>query len=164
MTESRYDLPLGHQTDLPLDPQAARQEHPDPPGEEPTGHSLISRRLAGGVLDLVAHLAALAAAVVGGWLLGVPPTSLSVYPLALFVLSFSFLFHVLPLTFWGHTPGMASVGLLARSADGGPLTINQSIRRWLGVLLIAGSCGLLFLIRPKGQSIPDLFSGSTVRS
>jgi len=164
------------QPELPLEAAAKRPlesgEETSPgfnqpaPGDllESAAGGLINKRLAGGTLDFAIHLAVLASAVAGSWWLGVPPSRVSFFPLLLFILSFSFVYHVLPLTFWGHTPGMASVGLLARSLDGGPLTIAQTILRWLGVLVIVLSLGLLFLVRPHARSIPDRLSGSVVRS
>lgn len=156
------------QPELPLGP--APDEHgasePGPtPGEQPAGAIGVTRgrRLAGAVLDLAVHLGVLAAAIAGSWGLGVAPSRFSLFPLMLLIGCFSFVYHVLPLTFWGQTPGMASVGLVARSIDGGPLTIGQAVRRWLGALLNVASLGLLFALRQE-LSLSDRFSRSTVRA
>ncbi len=67
--------------------------------------------------------------------MGVRP-SLADWPaFALFLLSFSFLYTVVPLAFWGHTLGMAWGGLTSRNRDGEPLTFDQTARRWLGGIL-----------------------------
>ncbi len=110
-------------------------------------------------MDLAVHLAALGAAVGGSWFLGVPLNRLSILPLLLLIGCFSFVYHVLPLTFWGHTPGMARVGIVARSLDGGPLTIAQAVRRWLGAMLNVASLGLLFALS-KEKSLSDRLSRS----
>jgi uncharacterized RDD family membrane protein YckC len=123
----------------------------------------IAQRLAGGGLDIVAHLAVLGLAIAGSWWLGVPPNRLTLFPLALFATGFSFIYHVLPLVFWGHTPGMARFGLVARSIDGGPLTIGQAVRRWLGALLSVATLGL-FLALGKERTLSDRLSGSRVHA
>lgn len=80
---------------------------------------------------------------------------------ALFVLAFSFLYTVIPLAFWGQTPGMVWAGLVARCGESEPLAFGQTARRWLGgllTLLLAGLPGLLAL---RGGSLTDRLSGST---
>lgn len=156
------------QPELPLEPAPGRScssESSAALEEHIPGSTAVApgRRLAAAVLDLAVHLGALAAAVAGSWWLGVPPSRLSLFPLLLLISCFSFVYHVLPLTFWGYTPGMASVGLVARASGGGPLTIGQAMRRWLGVLLNFASLGLLFALS-KERSISDRLSGSTVHA
>ncbi len=173
-----FDLPLdsgrstaeGTQPQLPLEPLPARARPPAPgaPTTVDAGDGdgeaalLYGRRWAGGVLDLAVQIAVLASAIAGSWWLGVSPDRLLLWPLALFAASFSFLYHVLPLTFWGQTPGMASVGLAARAVEGGPLTINQAVQRWLGAVLNVLSLGLVFFFR-RNRSLPDILSRSTVQ-
>ena len=87
-------------------------------------------------------------------------------PFALFLLAFSFLYAVVPLAFWGQTPGMAWRGLVARSLDGDALSFGQTFRRWLGGVLTAVTGGLPVLLvlwggaDGGGQSLADRISGS----
>jgi uncharacterized RDD family membrane protein YckC len=130
--------------------------------EEPAGDGSAgrARRLASGLADLVVHAALGVAAVLGVRGLGVRP-DLSQWPaFALFVLTFSFLYTVLPLAFWGHTPGMAWAGITSRNQDGEALTFDQTARRWLGGLITALLLGLPLLVLIKGRSLADLVSGS----
>lgn len=182
--DSLYDLPIdsdaaaGHesagsevQEELPLEEAPARPpdspqigaatgtgSHPPPSDPE---RELYGRRWAAGTLDLAAHLVVLAAAVAGSWALGAAPARAALPPLALFTAAFSFVYHVMPLTFWGRTPGMAGTGLIARAADGGPLTINQAVKRWLGAVFNVASLGFPFLVS-RNRSLADLFSRSQV--
>jgi uncharacterized RDD family membrane protein YckC len=120
----------------------------------------VARRLAAGAADLVVHAAVAVGALVGCRLLGVQPV-LSDWPaVALFLLSFSFLYTVVPLAFWGHTPGMAWAGLDARSRDGEPLAFDQTARRWIGGILTTLLAGLPLLLALGGRSLSDLLSGS----
>ncbi len=79
---------------------------------------------------------------------------------ALFLLTFSFLYSVLPLAFWGRTPGMALAGLRTSSADGRPLTFRQSVLNWLGGVLTLALAGLPLLLALGGRSLSDLISGA----
>ena len=83
---------------------------------------------------------------------------------ALFLLSFSFLYTVVPLAFWGHTPGMAWAGLDARGRDGEPLAFDQTARRWIGGILTLLLLGLPLLLAFGGRSLSDLLSGSETLS
>lgn len=119
------------------------------------------------VLACLADGAFLGAAVVGGGLtaavLGAMPGRDAALPFALFALVFSFVYSVVPLAFWGHTPGMATAGLVARDDDGGPLTFGQTGLRWLGGLLTLAFAGLplLLALGPLGgRSLADRLSGS----
>lgn len=130
--------------------------------EEVTGDGSAgrARRLAAGLADLVIHAALGVTAILGVRGLGVRP-DLSQWPaFALFVLTFSFLYSVLPLAFWGHTPGMAWAGITSRNQDGEALTFDQTARRWLGGLITALLLGLPLLVLVKGRSLADLLSGS----
>jgi len=103
----------------PAPPPAARAEDT---GSEPAagGESVVglkSRFMAGGA-DLLVHAAVAVAAIAGSRLLGAPPSPSDWPPVALFLLTFYFLYTVLPLAFWGQTLGMAWAGLHARSRDG----------------------------------------------
>jgi len=119
------------------------------------------------VLASLADGAFLGIALVGGGLgatfLGVWPDTDALAPLALFALVFSFVYSVVPLAFWGRTPGMAAAGLVSRDDDGGPLTFGQTGLRWLGGLLTLAAAGLplLLALGPLGgRSLADRLSGS----
>lgn len=181
-TEPLFDLPLDAPRVAPESPstadapeQMALESSEAPPPEVPSiatataiedrrpgsSANLYGRRWAAGILDLAAHLAVLASAVAGSWWLDVAPNQASIPPLTLFLVCFSFVYHVVPLTFWGTTPGMARTGLTARASDGGPLTISQAVKRWLGGLLNVASLGLAFAIS-RERSLADILSRSSV--
>lgn len=124
----------------------------------------VGSRLAAGAADLLVHAAVGVGVLLGCRYLGVRPV-LSDWPgLALFLLSFSFLYTVVPLAFWGHTPGMAWAGLDARSRDGEPLAFDQTARRWLGGVFTSLLLGLPLLLALGGRSLSDLLSGSETLS
>jgi uncharacterized RDD family membrane protein YckC len=137
-------------------PEAAGSE-PDSGGESAVG--LKSRFMAGGA-DLLVHAAVAVAAIAGSRLLGAPPSPSDWPPVALFLLTFSFLYTVLPLAFWGQTLGMAWAGLHARSRDGEALSFDQTARRWLGGLVTAATLGLPLLATGSRRSLSDRVSGS----
>ncbi len=80
-----------------------------------------------------------------------------------FLLTFSFLYAVLPLAFWGRTPGMTLAGLRATSRDGRPMTFRQAVLKWLGSALTVALAGLPLLLALGGASLSDLISGSRTR-
>jgi uncharacterized RDD family membrane protein YckC len=122
--------------------------------------SALRSRLAAGLADLIVHGALAVLAVAGARLLGAK-TAVSDWPaIAAFLLSFSFLYTVLPLAFWGQTLGMSWAGLTARNRDGEPLSFDQAARRWLGALLTAGTAGLPLFVAADRRSLTDLISGS----
>lgn len=118
-------------------------------------------RFAAGLIDF----GVVAVLMIGIWLglgaLGIESGSRMLLPMALFSLSFSFLYFVFPLAFWGRTPGMAKMGIAARCLNGQTLTFSQSVRRWLGAVLTVLCFGLpLLLIPATGQSLGDRLSRS----
>ncbi len=121
----------------------------------------ISARWFAGLADLAVHLALAVALLFGSRLLGVR-AGLGDWPaLVVFLLVFSFLYHVLPLAFWGQTPGMAWAGLAARTGDGESLTFAQTARRWLGALVTMALVGLPALLAlAGGRSLTDRVSRS----
>ncbi|HEX6898897.1 MAG TPA: RDD family protein [Thermoanaerobaculia bacterium] len=119
-----------------------------------------ARRLAAGLADLVVHAALVVAAVLGVQALGIRPDLAQWPAYATFLVAFSFLYTVLPLAFWGHTPGMAWAGITSRNQDGEALTFDQTARRWLGGLVTTLLAGLPLLVLVKGRSLADLVSGS----
>ena len=124
------------------------------------GSAAVGRRFAAGAADLLVH-AATAVIVLGGtYLMGIRP-ALSDWPAVLaFLLSFSFLYTVVPLAFWGHTLGMVWADLTSRNQDGEPLTFDQTARRWLGGVMTTATLGLPLLFSQGGRSLSDLLSGS----
>jgi uncharacterized RDD family membrane protein YckC len=150
-------------------PPAARSgPMPVPPPPQPPepllrpANELASRgsRFAAGLADLVAHAAVGVMALLGVRWLGVRPELADWPALAVFLLTFSFLYTVLPLAFWGHTLGMAWSGIISRNRDGEPLTFDQTARRWLGGLLTVLALGLPLLVTGARRSLTDLLSGS----
>lgn len=121
----------------------------------------LAGRFAAGGADLLLHAAVGVGSLAGlRFLLGVQP-ALSDWPaVLLFLLSFSFLYTVVPLAFWGHTLGMAWAGLTSHNQDGEPLTFDQTVRRWLGGLITTGLLGLPLLLTGGGRSFADFVSGS----
>jgi uncharacterized RDD family membrane protein YckC len=122
--------------------------------------SAIGRRLAAGAADLLVHAAATALALAGSVYLGATPALRDWPAVTIFVLSFSFLYTVVPLAFWGHSLGMTWAGLKAESLDGEPLSFDQTARRWLGALLTVAALGLPLLLALGGRSLADRLSGS----
>jgi len=123
----------------------------------------LANRFTAALLDGGILLSAAAVAVVGGFILGVRWQSEDLAPLLLFVLIFTFVYSVVPLAFWGRTPGMALTRTSCRNVDGGPLTFGQTALRWLGGLLtlvLAGLPLLLALPALGGRSLADRLSGS----
>lgn len=142
----------------PSAPHAARPPAPRPSARQPAP---LSARLLAGLADLAVHLALAVALLFGSRLLGAE-AGLGDWPaLVLFLLVFSFLYTVLPLAFWGQTPGMAWAGLVARGTGGESLTFGQTGRRWLAGLLTVALLGLpAFLAAGGGRSLTDRLSGS----
>lgn len=142
-------------------PRRREPSEPLPTGERPPPLSL---RFLAGLADLAVHLALAVALLFGARLLGVSAGFSDWLPVALFLLVFSFLYTVVPLAFWGRTPGMAWAGVEARAGDGGSLTLGQTVRRWLGGLLTVALLGLPTLLAAGGGgSLADRLSDSATR-
>lgn len=126
------------------------------------GHGFAGRgsRIAAGLADLVVHAAVGVLALFGCRGLGVKPDLSAAPAFGVFLLSFSFLYVVLPLAFWGHTPGMAWAGITSRNRDGEALTFDQTARRWLGAVLTLALVGLPLLLAIGGRTLTDWISGS----
>ncbi len=125
--------------------------------------SLLARAWAAAI-DATAMLATLGLLLAGGALLGAATglRSLAFYLPTLLV--FSFLYHVLPLMFWGRTPGMVRAGVVARATDGASMTGAQALRRWIAgqvTVLLVGLPGLAAL---AGRSFSDRASGTVTLS
>ena len=169
-----FDLPLGDPEPEPAPSPRRKAERParpmpvpDPEPEddaaafEPAGEFAgRAKRLAAGLADAMLHAAILVAALVGTRWMGVKLDLARDWPpLAVFLLSFSFLYTVLPLAFWGQSLGMAWSGITSRNRDGEPLTFDQTARRWLGGLVTTALLGIPCLISGR-RSLSDLVSGS----
>ena len=126
----------------------------------PSGRVGIGRRVAAGGADLLVHVAVAVLALAGCRALGVMPAVADWPAFGVFLLSFSFLYTVVPLAFWGHTLGMTWAGLTAESTGGEPLSFDQTARRWLGALLTLATAGLPLLLALRGRSLADRLSGS----
>ncbi len=120
----------------------------------------IPRRLRASFGDLAILASAGAVAAVGATLLGARLDVGSLPALLVFLLSFSFLYCVVSLAFWGQTPGMAWSGLVARSEETEPLSFGQTALRWLGHWLTWALLGLPGLLALSGRSLADRLSGS----
>lgn len=139
-------------------------DEPLPPRSGHSGRAGLGSRISAAGADLLVHASVAVGVLVGCRFMGVKPV-LSDWPaVALFLLSFSFLYTVVPLAFWGHTPGMAWAGLDARSRDGEPLAFDQTARRWIGGILTLLLFGLPLLLAFGGRSLSDLLSGSETLS
>ena len=81
---------------------------------------------------------------------------------AVLLLVFSLFYTVVPLAFWGKTPGMAAVGLACQAGDDLPLTFAEALRRWLGELVTVLALGLpgLAALGAARRSLADRWSGS----
>ena len=121
----------------------------------------IPRRLRAACGDLAILTSAGAVAAVGATLLGARLSVASLPALFVFLLSFSFLYCVVSLAFWGQTPGMAWCGLIARSEETEPLSFGQTAMRWLGHWLTWLLLGLPGLLALTGRSLADRLSGSS---
>jgi len=130
----------------------------EPPPTAPVAASLSVRYLAG-LADLAVHAALAIALLFGARLLGVRADLGDWLPITLFLLVFSFFYTVLPLAFWGQTPGMAWAGVVARATNGESLTFSQTAFRWLGSLVTVALAGLPVLLALGGRrSLTDRLS------
>lgn len=116
----------------------------------------LGPRLAAAAFDGMILVAAAALALIGAALLDVRPGLAGLPGLGALLLVFSFAYSVVPLAFWGATPGMRVAHLVARDRDGGPLTFGQTALRWLGGLLTLALAGLpmLLALGPLGARSP----------
>lgn len=141
------------------EPQAA--EEPEPPREPSLRRATPGRRWLGGGLDVLAVLGVGVVLALGTVALGGRMGRADMLPLVLFLLLFSFVYTVIPLAFWGQTPGMIRAGLVARSGESDPLTFGQTALRWVGGLVTVVTLGLpTLLVLFGGRSLTDRLSGS----
>ncbi|MEM1177159.1 MAG: RDD family protein [Acidobacteriota bacterium] len=134
---------------------------PPEPYEEFEETPRLQDRLLAGLADVGVVAVATGIMVLGSLGLGVELTLESWRPFVVFGLLFSFPYVVIPLAFWGRTPGMAWVGHSARTLDHEPLTFAQTARRWLGAVLTVALAGLpLALTFGGGRSLASRLSDS----
>jgi uncharacterized RDD family membrane protein YckC len=146
-------------TPAPAPRRAAAVERP---AEVADVHASFGARFLAGAVDLVAQALVAAAAIAGARALGVVVGPRAVPGLALLLFVFSLCYTVVPLAFWGRTPGMAALGLVARAADEHPPTFAEALRRWAGgllTLLLAGLPALLALGSAR-RSLCDRWSAT----
>lgn len=172
-----FDLELGPEERAHPEEAGASsfEAGPRPPGAEPPGPvelgeepaseleripAPFSTRAFAGLTDLVVHLAVLALLLGGVRALGIVPAAADLPALLALILIFSLFYTVIPLAFWGRTPGMAAAGLESRSLGGEPLSFGQAARRWMASLLVLISAGILGLAALGGTSLADRMSGS----
>lgn len=133
---------------------------PPPSPAERGPRAGFARRMLGGLGDLALQAAVYVLMLAGARLLGSEITPAALAPAGIALLLFSLLYTVLPLAFWGQTPGMSWAGIVSRSADGEPLSFGQSFRMWLAGLLSLLLVGLPTLIAPRGRSLCDRIAGA----
>lgn len=121
----------------------------------------LPAQLSAGLVDLGFVLAVGLVIRLGLYLMGVSVDLGGMGSLGFFLLPFSFLYQVFPLAFWGRTPGMAKVGLVARNQDGKSLSFSQAMLRWFASVLTVCLLGLPWIITATtGHSLADRLSGS----
>ena len=121
----------------------------------------LPRRLRAACGDLAVLVAVGAVGAVGATMLGAHLRVDTLPALFVFLLSFSFLYSVVSLAFWGQTPGMAWCGLIARSEETEPLSFGQTALRWIGHWMTWVLLGLPGLLALSGRSLVDRLSGSS---
>ncbi len=156
----------------PVEPPGVPTPRDEPPRDEtprdepsrgavPAGdQAFLGDRLLGGLADLAAQLIALGLAIAATHAMDIVVTVADWMPFGVLALVFSFLYWMVPLAFWGQTPGMAWVGHTARSSSGEPLSFGQTFLRWLGSMLTLALAGLPLLIALTGRSLTDRISDS----
>lgn len=134
-----------------------------PEAEPAAAAPSLADRLRAGLADLALHAAVGLALLVGAELLGARPGLAELPALGLFLVVFSFFYTVVPLAFWGKTPGMGWSGLVVRAEGDQPITLGQTSCRWLGALLTVALLGLPALLALGGRSLGDRLSGTDTR-
>lgn len=163
-SRSGADEPVGPEPEEAPPSGHAAEPEPTPETRPSRPRSILppfSVRLLAGLADLAIHAALAIALLFGARLLGAPAGLEDWAPLLLFLAVFSFLYSVLPLAFWGQTPGMAWAGVVSRDAEGEGLTLGQTVRRWLGGMATVALLGLPMLLALRdGRTLADRVSDS----
>lgn len=137
-------------------PASSSERH----GASETAIASVGDRLVAAGLDLLALVLTLGLLVGVSAAMGVA-VRLADLPLYLPTwLAFGFFYQVLPLLFWGRTPGMMLAGIVSRDDEGEPLTLQQAALRWLAGLVTWLLLGLPGLLTLTGRSLTDRLSGS----
>lgn len=134
----------------------ASADHPISSDDQPA----LVDRLASGLADLAVQAIVLASMIGIVRLMDVPFGAEDWMPFAILALAFSFVYWVVPLAFWGQTPGMAWRGQIVRTPEDEALTFAQATLRWCGALLTLGLAGLPLLLAASGASLSDRLSQS----
>jgi len=151
------------------EPVAGARRDPVPPRTSPSSGPVIgprwraarfTERIAAGLVDCLALGAATAIVALGASLAGARLAADRWPPLSLFLVAFSFAYTAVPLAFWGQTPGMAVLALIARRPGLAPLTFRQAAVRWLAGWVTVLLAGLPALLALTGASLADRISGS----
>jgi uncharacterized RDD family membrane protein YckC len=150
--------PEPHRAHVETVPRSRPTAVPAPAPEPPPAR--LAPRLRAAAADLAILVAIGVVAAFGADLLEVPVGPAQIAPLALFVVAFSFLYFVVPLAFWGATPGMSWSGLVVRTGASEPLSFGQSALRWLGTWITWALGGLPGVLALTGRSLADRLSGS----
>lgn len=151
-----------------LSARGSRAERPGPrplppprdDDAEPSEHVPLAVRARAGAGDLIVLAAVGAIAATGARAMGARIGIEQLPPLFVFLLAWSFVYTVISLAFWGQTPGMAWVGVLARSVEGEPLSFGQTALRWAGGWITWALAGLPGLLALSGASLADRLSRS----
>ncbi len=120
----------------------------------------LGERALAGLADLGIQLLMLSVAALACHFVGIELSMRLWPPFVGLGLVLSFLYWIIPLAFWGQTPGMAWLGNIARSFDDEPLSFGQALLRWLGAWITAGLLGLPQLLALGGRSLSDRLSDS----
>ncbi|HEV8631059.1 MAG TPA: RDD family protein [Thermoanaerobaculia bacterium] len=157
-----FELELDEVEEPTFEPEPPPLPPPARPAPGAAIHAPFRARLFAGLADLAAHVAMVALALLGARALGVPPTLEQAPAFAVLLLVLSLFYTVVPLAFWGKTPGMAAVGLVCAAGDELPLTFAEALRRWLGELVTVLALGLpgLLALGADRRSLADRWSGS----
>ena len=159
---AQLDL-LGHgRSPADTPPQAREPRAARDPRRETAEKVRVGDRLLAGMADLAAQLLMVGLAVAASLAQGIAFTTPEAWiPLGVLGLTLSFLYWVVPLAFWGRTPGMAWVGHTARAQNDQPLTFGQTFLRWVGAIGTLALAGLPLLLALTGRSLSDRLSDST---
>lgn len=142
------------------EPVSYARPRPVPPASPAPPTAGLGARARGGLGDL-AILAGVGVVAAAGARALEAPIGWSQLPALLgFLLSWSFVYYVVALAFWGQTPGMAWAGVVARTTDDEPLSFGQTARRWAATWLTWALAGLPGLLALGGRSFADRASGS----
>lgn len=158
LPQGRGGTPSGR----PAPVAAAAEEAPEREAAADSADAVtVASRLLAGLADLAILGAVVALLLVGQTVAGTG-VSLSQLPAyAVFLVAFSFIYTVVPLAFWGQTPGMSAVGLAVFAEGDEKPTFGQTAIRWGAGVLTACLLGLPLLVALSGRSLGDRLSATT---